>query len=175
MADPFPDANWRSCYDQLAPKLLLFARQWLASVADAEDVVQTAFVRFWRHHPDAAPEHYPLLYAAVRTTALDHLRSIERRCRRESDDRVEVLRDDRPWFDAPSAMENRENADDLQNALQMVPREQREVIVLKIWGELTFAQIAQTLDESINTVASRYRYGLDALRRYIKPRDYERV
>src|SRR4051812_15766043 len=80
MSSPAPSPQaWRDCYRQLAPKLLLFARQWLSSPADAEDVVQTAFVRFWQKQPDAAPEHYPLLYAAVRTAALDFLRSSDRR------------------------------------------------------------------------------------------------
>src|SRR5260370_25995216 len=74
---------WRDCYRQLAPKLLLFARQWIASTADAEDVVQTAFVRFWQKQPEAAAEHYPLLFAAVRSAALDHLRASVRRSRRE--------------------------------------------------------------------------------------------
>src|SRR5258705_6111538 len=73
-----PADAWKTCYRELAPKLLLFARQWVAEPADAEDVVQTAFVKFWRKQPDAAREHYPLLYAAVRSTALDLLRRSER-------------------------------------------------------------------------------------------------
>ena len=75
MPEPADDQPWRTCYAQLAPKLLLFARQWVASVADAEDVVQAAFVKFWRHRPDAEPEHYPLLYSTVRTCALDLIRT----------------------------------------------------------------------------------------------------
>jgi RNA polymerase sigma-70 factor (ECF subfamily) len=167
------DAHWRTCYEQLAPKLLLFARQWVPSMADAEDVVQSAFVRFWRHQPDAAAEHYPLLYAAVRTSALDLLRSHSRRERREADDRVSVARSDDPVFD--TTIEQREHAESVQAALEQIPQAQREVVVLKIWGELTFAQIAQALGESINTIASRYRYALEAMRRQIKPHEYERV
>lgn len=167
------EARWRDCYAQLAPKLLLYARQWVTSMADAEDVVQAAFVRFWRHQPSAQAEHYPLLYAAVRSSALDLLRSHDRRARRETDDRVGVVRGDEPWFD--TQIEQREQADAMQTALSQLPSAQREVIVLKVWGELTFAQIAQALDESINTIASRYRYGVEALRRYLEPTDYERV
>lgn len=167
------ETHWRACYQQLAPKLLLFARQWVPCVADAEDVVQAAFIRFWRHQPAAGPEHYPLLYAAVRSAALDFLRSHERRTRRESDDRVEILRGDEPIFD--TTIDQRENAEAIQNALAQLPQPQREVVVLKIWGDLTFAQIAQALGESINTIASRYRYAIDALRRQIKPYEYERV
>ena len=51
-----------------------------------------------------------------------------------------------------------------QAALTQLPPEQREVIVLKVWGGLTFSQIAETLGMPANTAASRYRYGLTALK-----------
>ena len=54
--------------------------------------------------------------------------------------------------------------DRLQRALLALPAEQREVLALKIDGELTFAQIAQVINVSINTAASRYRYALEKLR-----------
>jgi RNA polymerase sigma-70 factor (ECF subfamily) len=174
MNRPSPDITdeqpWRNCYAQLAPKLLLFARQWVASVADAEDVVQTAFVKFWRHRPDAGPEHYPLLYSAVRTCALDLLRTDSRRGRREQ---VIATDPEEPFFDA--TIEQNENSELLSTALTQLPESQREVLVLRIWGELSFAEIASTLGDSINTVASRYRYALDGLRRILKPHEYQRV
>ena len=170
MPEPTDDQPWRTCYAQLAPKLLLFARQWVASVADAEDVVQAAFVKFWRHRPDAEPEHYPLLYSTVRTCALDLIRTDSRRGRREQ---VVAPDPEEPFFDA--TIEHRENADIISIALNQLPEPQREVLVLRIWGELTFAEIAATLGDSINTVASRYRYAIDALRRILKPHEYQRA
>jgi RNA polymerase sigma-70 factor (ECF subfamily) len=53
--------------------------------------------------------------------------------------------------------------------LSGIPDEQREVIVLHIWGELTFAQIADLLEISANTAASRYRYALAKLRETMLP------
>jgi RNA polymerase sigma-70 factor, ECF subfamily len=171
---PIPsDEPWRACYRELAPKLILFARQWVPSIADAEDVVQTAFVKFWRRQPDAQPEHYPLLYSAVRSTALDLLRGDHRRARREADPAVEVLREDQPFFDA--GIEQREAAAYVEESMRRLPPEQREVLALRVWGELTFAEIAETLGESINTVASRHRYALDALRRIMKSYEPERL
>jgi RNA polymerase sigma-70 factor (ECF subfamily) len=167
------DEIWQTCYRQLAPKLLLFARQWLSSPADAEDVVQTAFVKFWRHRPDAAPEHYPLLYSAVRSSALDYLRGNDRRTRRENDPDAGMLREDEPYFDQSIAQ--RENAALIEQAMRVLPQPQREVLVLRIWSDLTFAQIAETLGESINTVAARHRYALEALRKHLNPHEYERV
>lgn len=168
-----PDEPWRQCYRDLAPKLLLFARQWVRSVADAEDVVQTAFVKFWRHRPDAGPEHYPLLYAAVRTTALDLLRGNDRRVRREADPSVEVLREDTPFFD--STIDQHDDAQIVEAALRRLPPEQREVLVLRAWSGLTFSEIAETLGESINTIASRHRYALEAMRRALKTYEPERL
>ena len=59
--------NWKQCFDQISPKLVLYARQLTSSAADADDVVQMAFVRWWRRFPDGDTENVPLLYAAVRT------------------------------------------------------------------------------------------------------------
>jgi RNA polymerase sigma-70 factor (ECF subfamily) len=167
------DEPWRRCYSELAPKLLLFARQWVTSMADAEDVVQTAFVKFWRRQPDAQPEHYPLLYSAVRSTALDLLRGDHRRVQREANPAVDVLREDKAFFDG--GVEQNETAALIEQAMQELPVEQREVLVLRVWGGLTFAEIAASLSESINTVASRHRYALDALRRVLKSYEPERI
>lgn len=167
-SDPEP---WRTCYDALSPKLLLYARQWTQCQADAEDAVQCAFVRFWRAQPSAGPEHYPLLYAAVRSAALDLRRTTERRSAREAcyhDDETSPT-----WFEP--ALEKQEDAAQLESALRKLPAEQREVVVLRVWGELTFAQIAANMECSINTTSARYRYGLEALRKHLQPISHERV
>src|SRR5262245_8908990 len=93
------DEDWRQCYRELAPKLLLFARQWVRSQADAEDVVQAAFVRFWKKHPGGGREHHALLFAAVRTIALDTLRGEDRRALRENHPDAPLPRDGEPCFD----------------------------------------------------------------------------
>ena len=53
----------------------------------------------------------------------------------------------------------------IQQAVRELKPEQREVVFLKIWEELTFAEIGRVLDISSNTAASRYRYGVEQLRR----------
>jgi RNA polymerase sigma-70 factor (ECF subfamily) len=70
------------------------------------------------------------------------------------------------WF-APE-IEDRERARLLQTALGRLPAEQRQVVTLKIWGGLTFAEIAGALDIPANTAASRYRYALEELRKWTK-------
>ena len=74
--------NWGEWLDQHGAALVLLARQWLPSRSDAEDVVQEAFVRFWRSRQRAAdPAAY--LYACVKRCALEWQRSRSRRSRRE--------------------------------------------------------------------------------------------
>jgi RNA polymerase sigma-70 factor (ECF subfamily) len=57
-----------------------------------------------------------------------------------------------------------EELDRLSQAMGSLPYEQRETIVLHLRGEMTFKAIAKSQGVSINTVCSRYRYGLDKLR-----------
>jgi DNA-directed RNA polymerase specialized sigma24 family protein len=59
-------------------------------------------------------------------------------------------------------------------ALTLLPPEQREVIVLKLWHEHTFEEIGELLDISPNTAAGRYRYGLQKLRQRLIGESYER-
>src|SRR5205807_6352846 len=78
-----PDTDdWSAWLDAHGAALVLFARQWVQAVGDAEDVVQEAFVRFWKaRHRAADPTAY--LFTCVRRAALDWLRSDRRRTKRE--------------------------------------------------------------------------------------------
>jgi len=158
-----PNGTWQSWFDTYGSKLLLYARQWSSSTADAEDILQDAFIRFWRSpHRNDADAHVQL-FAMVRRAGLDHLRRHNRRLARER--RAAEPEEATAWFAPP--MERAEQAAAVQQALSKLPVDQREVLVLKIWGELTFDQIARSLDISPHTAASRYRYGLRTLKRHL--------
>jgi RNA polymerase sigma-70 factor (ECF subfamily) len=156
------DENWKTCFSQLAPGLVLFARQWTRSAADAEDIVQEAFVKFWRRHHDIG--NRGLLYATVRSIALDFIRRDSRRARREATALSDVDPTVQPAFDIEDDSQRA-----LVAALDLLSEEQREVLVMKIWNELTFAEIASALEISQNTAASRYRYALAALKKNLSP------
>lgn len=162
------DDSWKTWFQLYGPKLLLCARQWTRSVADAEDVVQEAFVRFWRHQRDLPGEPMALLVTSVRRAAFDLARRDGRRAARE--ERAHEGSDHHgPVFHASLERDERRAA--IEDALQRIPPEQREVLVLKIWGELTFEQISTELGLSPNTAASRYRYALAALRQELTGAD----
>jgi len=153
--------DWKRCFCEIAPGLLLFARQWVHSAADAEDIVQEAFVKFWRRNHKV--DNRALLYSAVRSIALDFIRRNSRRARREASAFGETE------FSEPQFEIEDETQRALAEAIDGLPREQREVLVMKIWNELTFAEIAGALGISQNTAASRYRYALAALKKMLQP------
>src|SRR5262245_2539860 len=93
------------------------------------------------------------LFRAVRNTALNHVRGQSRE--------VE-LTDGGVWLESPDG--STETSVALQSALKSLPAEQREVVVLKIWGQLTFEEAAAIIGISPNTAASRYRYGIEKLK-----------
>jgi RNA polymerase sigma-70 factor (ECF subfamily) len=150
--------EWQVWFDHHAAALVLFARQWVLNFADAEDVVQEAFVRFWRSRQKARdPAAY--LYACTRRCALDWQRSRERRARREQ---AVVRSEAQILFAGPQEQDDRCAL--ISAALQNLPEDQREIVVMKFWGGLSFPQIADVLRIPANTAASRYRYALAKLR-----------
>jgi len=104
-----------------------------------------------------------LVYRAIRRLAIDWARSIDRRKARED----KVALDSPLSFTFDRTLEQDERKQALLRAVERLPAEQKEVLTLKIWAELTFDEIARTLDESLNTVASRYRYALQKLKDWV--------
>ena len=74
--------EWAQWLGRHGPALLLLARQWVPSRADAEDAVQDGCLRFWRSR-EKADDPAAYLYACVRSAALDFVRGGRRRGRRE--------------------------------------------------------------------------------------------
>ena len=143
-----------------APKLLLFARQQTRCEADAHELLQDAVVEAWRQQTSGEPPAPGVVFGLIRRRAIDLARRNDRRATRELVAQDAALPE---WF-APD-IEERERARLLQDALNCLPAEQREVVTLKIWGGLTFAEIGEMLGIPANTAASRYRYALEELRK----------
>jgi RNA polymerase sigma-70 factor (ECF subfamily) len=161
------DATWKDWIETHGPRLLLCARQWTRSLADAEDVLQEAFVRYWRHQRHLPGDPQALIITSIRRAALDLARREDRRLAREL--RSDGGREDHETFFEKLPGEGDERRQEIEAALQRLPEEQREVLVLKIWRECTFEQIGEILAIPPNTAASRYRYALSALRKQLEP------
>jgi RNA polymerase sigma-70 factor (ECF subfamily) len=155
---PGPTDDWASWLDRHGPALVLLARAWVSTRADAEDVVQEAFVRFWRSR-DRAADPTAYLFTCVKRCALDWVRTRGRQARREA---AVAKPEGEPLFDGP--LEQAERRAAVAAALDTLPEVQREVLVMKVWGGLTFPQIATALGIPADTAASRFRYALSKLR-----------
>jgi RNA polymerase sigma-70 factor (ECF subfamily) len=163
MDDMPTQADWRRWLDDHAPKFLLYARQQTRCEADAQDVVQEALAEAVERHGKELCPPPAMVFATIRRRAIDLARSQTRRAGRElaTAEGAETC-----WFDISA--EDRERARLIQNAMNRLSENYREVITLKIWGELTFAEIGEALTIPANTAASRYRYALVEMRKLTK-------
>lgn len=153
--------SWcEALYEAQAAGLILYGRALGLGHGEAEDVVHEVFATLLEMPgPPTQPAHY--LVRAFRNRALNRRRSLWRRVARE----FESYR----WFERASDESPRERA--ALRCLRELPPEQREVIVLKIWHKHTFETIGELLGLSPNTVAGRYRYGLQKLRTCLRETD----
>ncbi len=146
-------------WERYASDLLAYLRSVLCSGHDADDVLQIVFVRIVRKRRRLAQARCldAYMYRIARNEAF-------RWIRRHKRDKVATEVDD-PWL---TGSESRDDSEDwtepLQAALGRLPQSQREVIVMKIYRQKTFQDIARFLGLPQGTVTSRYRYGMEKLR-----------
>ena len=141
-------------YRQHGPALLLFAAAITGERSRAQDAVHQVFLKLLEHgNLSHAQDVKAYLFTCVRNAVLNDTKVRQRDA---------VLEDESAWFDPP----NRDYAGELnlRRALWALPGDQRQVTILHLWSDLTFAQIADVLSISSNTAASRYRYALAKLR-----------
>ncbi len=162
--------DWAAWLKEFGPRLFLYARQQARCEADAEDIMQDALVQLvravergsFRGERAKWPSY---VYAAIRHLAMDRGRREDAQSRnlqrfRES---VESEEYPEPWLQ--SSQDDEQLRGQMEALLRTLPGEFAEVVVLRIWGEYTFQQIADMTFTNISTVTSRYRYAMQALRR----------
>jgi RNA polymerase sigma-70 factor (ECF subfamily) len=155
---------WKEWFNKHGSRLLLFARQQARNPADAEDIVQEAFVRMWRlygHTGEVAPG---LVYKTIRRIAIDFARKDIRRIgREEKANNFDLLENgSSQWFEY--TLEKQERHEALENGIKQLSPKHQEVLMLKVWGDLTFEEIGSTLGIPLHTAASRYRHALSNLK-----------
>lgn len=124
----------------------------------AQEVVQELFLKLARDASviTAAQCERAVIFTLTRNLALDALR---RHTTREKAHQSHA--DELPtWFEPDAG----HHAEELTAALATLPEDQRSVIHLHIWEELSFREIGEMLATPTQTIASRYRYGLEKLR-----------
>ena len=158
---------WQDWLDDSAPRLLAYARARCNNAQEAEDLLQDALIKLWGYQEERGhrPPDLPLAFSVMRYLGLDHGR---RKGRREKRDQkiIQFQKGEDHWLDP--ALEETEEAEILRREVESLPEKLREVLTLKIWGGLTFAEIGSLLKISQNTAASRYRYALEQLQKKLK-------
>ncbi|OVE81499.1 hypothetical protein BVY04_03110 [bacterium M21] len=144
-------------YDVFGSQLYGYQISLLCCKADAEDCFQNLFIRIAekRRLLIGKEQLKAYLMTMARNEALEFIRRRKKTTPTLVDQEAVLTTDETDHF-LP--------VEELSSALAALPLEQREVISLKIYQELTFAEIGQRLGISPNTAASRYRYGLKKMK-----------
>jgi len=156
-------------YDEHAQALFAFLLDFTRDEDDTRDVLQEVFIKLARQPEPlrSARDGRAFLLRLAHNAAIDLMRR-----RTTRDKRHELFGTDAEAL-TPFAPANDPDAQafraELGAALGELPPEQRAVVHLKLWEDLTFEQIADALGIPLNTAASRYRYGLDKLRARLRP------
>ena len=161
-----PD-NLEELYDAHAQGLYSFLVNFTRSEADTRDILQEVFIKLaQRLSPlNGVRDERAFLLRLAHNLALDLFRrrsTRERNCQQWVEEVVSL-------FAEASSPDEQTFRKALACALSEIPAEQRAIVHLKLWESLTFEQIAELLDLSPNTAASRYRYGIDKLRQRLRP------
>ena len=120
----------------------------------AQDAVHQVFLRLLESGDlRRAADQKAYLFASVRNQLLNDAKVRQR---------TVPLEPDSTWFEPPERDYAAEQ--NLRRALGELIPDQRQVVILHVWGGLTFSQTAEVLGISANTAASRYRYGIGKLR-----------
>jgi len=158
-----------SLYDLTAHRLVRYAVTVTKNMSDAEDAIQATMVRIAVKPKILATAQQPWPYL-LRVTRNEALRILQKRKPMQIFAQCKQL-----WARDSETVEENDEAQVIRKALKRLPTNQSEVVVLKIWEDMTFAEIASVLGESPNTVASRYRYALQKLDNYLRPMAREEI
>lgn len=155
----------RRIYEKYKDDLLTITASLLHEAGAAEDVLHNVFVSFAKDI-----SRFQLLGNLRSHLITRVVNQVREKFRRKMYQVVEVDRTGLSGSNsegADRAAAVGEESQLLTDALARLPIQQREVIILYLQGGMKFREIANIQDVSINTVWSRYRYGLDELRSFL--------
>jgi RNA polymerase sigma-70 factor (ECF subfamily) len=162
MPNPDPDGELMQTLELVGRRGFAYAWQMLRNHDDALDAVQTALTAVWQHRRRLRSDRDPRgwFYRVLRNKCIDVLRS--RRTRRSGT--LEVDLPDRFAEDPASDADRREELMRLRQALAEISEEMREIVLLRDFHDLPYAEIATVLDIPAGTVMSRLHRARSALR-----------
>lgn len=175
------DSAFRTLVERHQERIYGYLVGMVRDTSVADDLFQDTFVKAIRAMQakkgsyDAQGRWLQWVMRIARNTALDYLRSRKRtraRFTMENDEGLEldqIMVDGQP--DASDVLQRKEQTEWLYACIDRLPPEQREVVLLRHESELTFREIAELTDCSINTALGRMRYALLNLRKMLQETD----
>jgi RNA polymerase sigma-70 factor (ECF subfamily) len=154
-------------FDEHAQALFAFLLNLTRDENDTHDLLQEIFARLAREPGllRGARDERAFLIRLAHNAAIDLMRRRGTRQKYHDQFAEEVV----SIFAADENPDTAAFRESLSRAMAELPDDQRTVVYLKLWENLTFEQIAEALDIPPNTAASRYRYGIDKMRERLRP------
>jgi RNA polymerase sigma-70 factor (ECF subfamily) len=149
-------------YARYKRSLYVYAYSLLKSEYEAEEAMQDVFVKLISNTEAfmETDDISPLLFTVCRNYCLNLVRRRNLARKQTDDPRFQILKEDSPL----KTVTQREEAQRLNEIIGSLPGEQREVLVMRVYGGLTFKQISQTTGDPLGTVATRYRSALEKVK-----------
>lgn len=157
----------KEIYEQHRQGLYSLAASLTGCTQQAEDAVHTAFEKLCRCNSQSTNDLMTYVFATVRHSAID----LRRRQRRHSRFASSLFNSHSIPAAKPEADESvltSERNQILRQAIDELESDDREIVVMKAFGQLTFEAIAGVTDRPVGTVATRYRRALEKLHQRLK-------
>jgi RNA polymerase sigma factor (sigma-70 family) len=149
-------AEW---YEVHGAELMLYARQWSPD-QQAEDIVQDAFIKLLKQR--RCPDNVRAwLFRVVRNASISIIRRLQQRRHAERFLHREVI-----WFEP--GPDNLIDAQLAQDILQTLPSHLCEIVLLRIWGQMSLKEIAQVMNKSIPWIHHEYKTALEMIRKKLE-------
>ena len=149
-------AQW---YEAHGTELMLYARQWSPD-QQAEDIVQDAFIKLLKQR--RCPDNVRAwLFRVVRNASISMVRRLQRRRAGQKFLHRETL-----WFE--SRCDDLIDARLAQDLLQTLPSQLREIVMLRIWGQMTLKEISQVVNKSIPWIHHDYKMALEVIKKRLE-------
>jgi RNA polymerase sigma factor (sigma-70 family) len=149
-------AQW---YEAHGTELMLYARQWSPD-QQAEDIVQDAFIKLLKQR--RCPDNVRAwLFRVVRNASISMVRCLQRRRAGQKFLHCESL-----WFE--SRCDDLIDAQLAQDILQTLPAHLREIVLLRIWGQMSLREIAEIVNKSIPWIHNNYKTALEMIRKKLE-------
>jgi RNA polymerase sigma-70 factor (ECF subfamily) len=158
-------------YDRLGGLLFSLARRIVGNEREAEEIVQDVFVAAWRNARTFDPARASVttwLTTMVRNKSIDRLRTSRRRLPAAPAEPGHVVEIPDEGANPAQSAHQHDRQQRIAGCMEDLPPNQRQAVELAFFEGLTHPEIAVRLGETIGTVKSRIRLGLDRLRQKMK-------